>query len=117
MCPRVHSFGADGYTDVSVKDFNSWHQGSIDLSKIGFFLTTSEAEAQLEVDLSQVHGVIQDGSCLAKVTPFTSRQLTLRSILWILTRKTTTCTALGSSMIVLTVLGGTTGTPWMILNS
>ena len=34
--------------------YNSWHQGSIDLSKIGFFLTTSEAEAQLEVDLSQV---------------------------------------------------------------
>jgi len=49
-----HRFGADGYVDVSVKDFNSWHQGSIDPSKIGFFLTTSEAEAQLEVDLSQV---------------------------------------------------------------
>lgn len=41
--------------------YNSWHQGSIDLSKIGFFLTTSEAEAQLEVDLSQVqHGLLPD---------------------------------------------------------
>ena len=49
-----HRFAADGYVDMSVKNFNSWHQGSIDPSKIGFFLTTSEAEAQLEVDLSQV---------------------------------------------------------------
>ncbi len=32
-----HRFGADGYVDMSVKNFNSWHQGSIDPSKIGFF--------------------------------------------------------------------------------
>ena len=57
-CLSCHRFGADGYVDVSVSNFNSWHQGSIDLAKIGFFLTTSEAEAQLEVDLSQVQ-VIQ----------------------------------------------------------
>lgn len=49
-----YRFGADGHVDMSVKNFNSWHQGSIDPSNIGFFLTTSEAEAQLEVDLSQV---------------------------------------------------------------
>lgn len=53
-CLSCYRFGADGYVDVSVSNFNSWHQGSIDLAKIGFFLTTSEAEAQLEVDLSQV---------------------------------------------------------------
>ena len=37
-----------------MKNFAYWHQGSIDLSQIGFFVTTSEAEAQLEVALSQV---------------------------------------------------------------
>lgn len=47
-------FGSDGYIDIAVKDFNYWHKGSIDLSQIGFFVTTSEAEAQLEVDLAQV---------------------------------------------------------------
>lgn len=47
-------FGADGYIDLTVKDFAYWHQGQIDLSQIGFFVTTSEAEAQLEVALSQV---------------------------------------------------------------
>lgn len=50
----VYRFGSDGYIDIAVKDFNYWHKGTIDLSKIGFFVTTSEAEAQLEVDLAQV---------------------------------------------------------------
>ncbi|KAK9909735.1 hypothetical protein WJX75_006715 [Coccomyxa subellipsoidea] len=46
-------FGSDGYIDIAVKDFNYWHKGSIDLTQIGFFVTTSEAEAQLEIDLAQ----------------------------------------------------------------
>lgn len=47
-------FGSDGYIDITISKFNSWHQGSIDLSEIGLFVTTAEAEAQLEVELAQV---------------------------------------------------------------
>ncbi len=58
FCQIFHTltcrFGSDGYIDIAVKDFNYWHKGSIDLTQIGFFVTTSEAEAQLEIDLAQV---------------------------------------------------------------
>ena len=49
-----HRFGANGYIDLVVRDFQYWHQGAMDLTQIGFFVTTLEAEAQLEVDLAQV---------------------------------------------------------------
>ena len=47
-------FGADGYIDLMVRNFQYWHQGAMDLTQIGFFVTTLEAEAQLEIDLAQV---------------------------------------------------------------
>lgn len=37
-----------------VRNFQYWHQGAMDLTQIGFFVTTLEAEAQLEIDLAQV---------------------------------------------------------------
>ena len=50
----LYRFGSDGNIDITVKNFVYWHQGSIDLSQLGFFVTTSEAEGQLEVALSEV---------------------------------------------------------------
>ena len=68
------SFGADGYIDLTVKDFAYWHQGSIDLSQIGFFVTTSEAEAQLEVALSQVRRTLHLHTRIAGVQERCKRQ-------------------------------------------
>ncbi|KAK9830954.1 hypothetical protein WJX81_002346 [Elliptochloris bilobata] len=46
-------FGADGYIDLVIRNFQYWHQGAMDLTQTGIFVTTLEAEAQLEIDLAQ----------------------------------------------------------------
>ena len=52
-------FGEDGHIDITLRDFQPWHhsgEGVPDpnLARMGFFLTTSEAQTLLEFDLSQV---------------------------------------------------------------
>lgn len=46
-------FGADGHLDLTVSNLES-HRSNVDTSLLGFFITSSQAEAQLELDLS--HG-------------------------------------------------------------
>jgi hypothetical protein len=52
-------FGPDGHIEITLKDLQPWHRTGDgvpdpDLSRMGFFLTTSEAQTLLEFDLSQV---------------------------------------------------------------
>ncbi len=52
-------FGPNGHIDITLKDLQPWHRTGENvpdpnLSRMGFFLTTSEAQTLLEYDLSQV---------------------------------------------------------------
>ena len=52
-------FGPDGHIEITLKDLQPWHRtgegvADPDLARMGFFLTTSEAQTLLEFDLSQV---------------------------------------------------------------
>lgn len=55
-------FGADGHVELGISEFQVWHhagQGVPDpnAKRMGFFITTSEAQTLLEFDLSQVSGL------------------------------------------------------------
>ena len=47
-------FSENGHIDLAVSNFQEYHKNNaeVDLSQLGFFITTSEAEAQLEVDFA-----------------------------------------------------------------
>ena len=51
-------FGPNGHINITLKDLQPWHRtGDVrdpNLARMGFFLTTSEAQTLLEYDLSQV---------------------------------------------------------------
>ena len=54
----IGRFAADGHVDLDLRKFVYYTSPSrpkeIDLSRLGFFVTTPEAEGQLEVDLERV---------------------------------------------------------------
>ena len=54
----VHRFSLGGHLDILLRGFKHFPEGQrkaeIDFSKLGFFVTESQAEAQLELDLAQV---------------------------------------------------------------
>ncbi len=52
-------FGADGHVEIGISEFQVWHHAGQgvpdpDVKRMGFFITTSEAQTLLEFDLSQV---------------------------------------------------------------
>lgn len=52
-------FGADGHVELGISEFQVWHHAGQgvpdpDVKRMGFFITTSEAQTLLEFDLSQV---------------------------------------------------------------
>ncbi len=52
-------FGRDGRVEIGISDFQVWHQAGHgvpdpDVKRMGFFITTSDAQTLLEFDLSQV---------------------------------------------------------------
>jgi hypothetical protein len=51
-------FGADGHVEIGISEFQVWHHAGQgvpdpDVKRMGFFITTSEAQTLLEFDLSQ----------------------------------------------------------------
>ena len=53
-------FGKDGHVEIGLSEFQVWHQAGQgvpdpNIKRMGFFITTAEAQTLVEFDLSQVN--------------------------------------------------------------
>ena len=60
-------FGSDGHLEVTVSNLES-HRSNVDPSLLGFFITSTQAEAQLELDLAQGTCALEDSNVLKLLT-------------------------------------------------
>lgn len=60
-------FGSDGHLEVTVSNLES-HRSNIDSSLLGFFITSTQAEAQLELDLAHGTCALQDSNVIKLLT-------------------------------------------------
>lgn len=60
-------FGSDGHLELTVSNLES-HRSSIDPSLLGFFITSTQAEAQLELDLEHGTCALQDSNVIKLLT-------------------------------------------------
>lgn len=60
-------FGADGHLEITVSNLES-HRSNVDPSLLGFFITSTQAEAQLELDLEHGTCALQDSNVIKLLT-------------------------------------------------
>lgn len=60
-------FGSDGHLELTVSNLES-HRSNIDPTLLGFFITSTQAEAQLELDLAQGTCALQDSNVIRILT-------------------------------------------------
>ena len=60
-------FGSDGHLELTVSNLES-HRSNVDASLLGFFITNTQAEAQLELDLERGTCALQDSNVIRILT-------------------------------------------------